>query len=235
MTEDRPIATERLLSPWARVITGISSLASGVMISLWASSQESALGYALAAFCFLIVGAVILPGRFAQLCGRIIALAVLILISFLLVDGMKDFSLVFLLQSAIWVVVFGIPAAIYLIRGGWNLDPGPGESSAVVEIDDQRIRCVWPEQTQTIQWDDIRSVILVTTDEGPFVEDIYWHIESGDQNPVVIPNDALGADQLLDRMQQKLNGFDDKAFIQAMGSTSNASFLVWSDAGNDRL
>jgi hypothetical protein len=41
-----------------------------------------------------------------------------------------------------------------------------------------------------------------------------------------VPQESEGCDQLFERLQQ-LPNFDNKAAIEAMSSTSNASFVCW--------
>jgi hypothetical protein len=48
----------------------------------------------------------------------------------------------------------------------------------------------------------------------------------GRRGPVV-PMDAEGEHALLKTMQRRLAGFDNMAVVEAMGSTRNASFVIW--------
>ena len=81
---------------------------------------------------------------------------------------------------------------------------------------------------ETILWSDIGGVSIVTTDAGPYAEDLYWVLEhrDGRRGPVV-PMNAAGEHDLLKAMQRRLAGFDNMAVVEAMGSTRNATFLVW--------
>lgn len=82
--------------------------------------------------------------------------------------------------------------------------------------------------TERIAWSDLGSVSVLTTDAGPFEEDLFWVLthRDGRRGPVV-PMDAEGEHELVKTMQRRLHGFDNMAVVEAMGSTSSASFVVW--------
>ncbi len=81
--------------------------------------------------------------------------------------------------------------------------------------------------TESIRWEDVAEVGIVTTDEGPFAEDVFILLLSADKKQgCCIPQGASGSQELLGRLQ-KLPGFDNKALIGAMGSTANANFTCW--------
>ena len=76
---------------------------------------------------------------------------------------------------------------------------------------------------EEVTWNDLACVEIVTTDEGPFVEDVFWLFLAKDHG-CALPG-RLGSEILahLDR----LPGYDAQAVIRAMGSTENARFRVW--------
>lgn len=78
---------------------------------------------------------------------------------------------------------------------------------------------------ELVRWDDLEAVMILTTDEGPFVDDVFWLLK-GRESGCAIPSEAEGMDALLHRLQA-LPGFDNEAVIMAMASTENATFLCW--------
>jgi hypothetical protein len=80
----------------------------------------------------------------------------------------------------------------------------------------------------------VQRVLIRTTDRGPFDDDVFFIVETSGKN-YVIPQQALGAGQLLESFQQ-LPGFDNEAVIDSMGCTDNKDFLCWERAadGNTR-
>lgn len=95
-----------------------------------------------------------------------------------------------------------------------------------VRFDDDRIiRMLGDAEYESVRWDELRAIEIKTTNEGPFVDDVFWvlHAEEGG---CVLPSETEGMDVLLSRLQQ-LPGFDDHAVIEAMGCTDNDQFPVW--------
>ena len=96
-----------------------------------------------------------------------------------------------------------------------------------IEIDSELVRFYHPDgETQQIQWDELDEVGIVTTDEGPFVEDVFYMLLSISQKGCAIPQGAEGNEALLSRLQL-LPNFDNEALIDAMGSTTNRNFRLW--------
>jgi len=99
--------------------------------------------------------------------------------------------------------------------------------SGKVEFDAECVSYYHPAgEIQTIRWEELDEVGIVTTDEGPFVEDVFFMLLSVDRKGCAIPQSADGNEPLLARLQM-LPSFDNNAFIVAMGSTSNQNFRLW--------
>ena len=81
-----------------------------------------------------------------------------------------------------------------------------------------------------VAWADLRAVEVVTTDAGPFADDVFWVLQ-GAGPLLVIPQSAPGSDALLARLQE-LPGFDSRAVIAAMSSAGSERFPCWSRAAN---
>jgi hypothetical protein len=103
------------------------------------------------------------------------------------------------------------------------------EAQNVISFDDNQITVRYGNgETRSIRWSDLNMVGIRTTDEGPFLEDVYWGLHLNAENPeVVYPQGATGAQELLGEMQRRLTGFDNEKLIEAMGCTDNAFFLIW--------
>jgi hypothetical protein len=74
-------------------------------------------------------------------------------------------------------------------------------------------------KTESIRWDELREVGIVTTDEGPWAADVFWLLLC-DGVGCAVPSEAQGARTLLERLSE-LPGFDARAVIEAMGCTDN--------------
>ncbi|MES2474312.1 MAG: hypothetical protein V4640_00935 [Verrucomicrobiota bacterium] len=102
--------------------------------------------------------------------------------------------------------------------------------SGKADFDTECVRYHHPQgDLQQIRWDDLDEVGIVTTDEGPFVEDVFFMLLSEDREGCAIPQSAEGMDALLARLQA-LPEFDSNAVIEAMGCTSNNNFVLWKNS-----
>ena len=103
-----------------------------------------------------------------------------------------------------------------------------GAAPEIVEFDDQTIRRTMPDgKVESIDWHELHEVSIVTTGEGPFVEDVFWLLSNEDQSKgCAIAGGAEGFGDFLGRLQD-LPGFDNEAVIHAMGSTDDNRFLAW--------
>lgn len=107
----------------------------------------------------------------------------------------------------------------------------------VVQAGDGGVTAVGPDGTRhQIDWPEVRSIVIRTSDVGPLGEDVHWEVTYGDGGAVLaIPGSAPGIDQLLSAGGEYLEGFDHEAVIEAMGSTDMATFQIWPPSGADRV
>jgi hypothetical protein len=97
-----------------------------------------------------------------------------------------------------------------------------------VAFDGEEIRYSGPRQeTRRMAWRGLAQVLIVTTDGGPFVEDLFWILVSRSGEKLAMENGAKGVSALLAEMQSRLPGFDNEALVKAVGSTCCAVFEVW--------
>jgi hypothetical protein len=107
--------------------------------------------------------------------------------------------------------------------------------SEKVTFDEQEIRrhlvdgCI-----ETIAWNDIDEISIVTTDQGPWADDVFWFFISRDRSSgCVVSNQAAGFKDLLPRIQC-LPGFDNHAVVSAMASAVSQRFIAWKSPTMDR-
>lgn len=94
-----------------------------------------------------------------------------------------------------------------------------------VSFDAVEIVCRRGARRDAVRWEDLRSVLIETTDQGPFQNDVFW-VLVGTRGRCVVPGEAKGAQEMLGRFQD-LPGFDNEAVIAAMGSAENRTFVCW--------
>ena len=115
------------------------------------------------------------------------------------------------------------------LKGRLRLSANPDlnfESKWIVTVSEQGISCMRPNGiVESLTWDDLEVVAIETTDEGPFVADVFWFL-AGETSGCVVPLGATGEDIMLKRLQT-LPGFDNETLTKAMSSTSNARFVLW--------
>jgi hypothetical protein len=113
-----------------------------------------------------------------------------------------------------------------------NVAPRKEPIGERVTFDEQGIRREMSDgRIEAIEWDEIDEIGIVTSDEGPWVDDCHWLFLYRDRSKgCAVSNASEGFKELLERMQ-RLPGFDNGAVVQAMGSTSNQSFRVWKSPG----
>jgi hypothetical protein len=104
---------------------------------------------------------------------------------------------------------------------------------AVVSFDDEAVVCRRSNgMVETILWSDLQTVLIQTTDQGPFVDDVFW-VLAGIESGCVVPSESEGMENLLERLQD-LPNFDHQTVIKAMGCTENQEFVCWRrDATSD--
>ena len=100
-----------------------------------------------------------------------------------------------------------------------------------VEHDERAIhRHMANGKVESIAWDEVDEIVIVTTDDGPWADDLFWLFMSRDgAKGCAVSNGADGFQPLLEKAQA-LPGFDNDAVIRAMGSATNQRFVVWKRA-----
>ena len=99
------------------------------------------------------------------------------------------------------------------------------EEDYVITLTDESIEVAHPNGTkETVRWDDLQTVQIVTTDQGPLPD--VWFVLCGKKNQCRFPQDAPKSKEAYERLA-RLEGFDYETFIQAMCVAENAQHLVW--------
>lgn len=96
-----------------------------------------------------------------------------------------------------------------------------------LRIDDWGVRRDLGDGTaEEVAWENLVEVQIVTTDEGPFVDDVFFLLAGSGGKGVCVPQGAPGSEPLLERLQA-LPDFDNDQVIEAMGCSENARFVCW--------
>ncbi|NHR05346.1 hypothetical protein HA052_09035 [Chromobacterium haemolyticum] len=78
-------------------------------------------------------------------------------------------------------------------------------------------------------WADLSEVSIETTDQGPFVDDVFWVLAGGGRFCRISSN-AEGMEELLEKLGE-LPEFDHQMAIVAMSVATNARFECWKKQG----
>lgn len=100
------------------------------------------------------------------------------------------------------------------------------EEYYVITITDESVKVKHPKRkTEQINWKDIEEIAVVTTDEGPFLPDV-WLVLMGKDSGCTLPQGAPKYDEVFDIIS-KYEGFKFDEYIKSASSTGNARFDVW--------
>lgn len=99
-----------------------------------------------------------------------------------------------------------------------------------VGFNDEQIIVQWPDKPiETVAWSSLIGVAIETTDQGPFVEDVWWHLATREK-VVTFPSEASGVDEILPKLQE-LPTFNNERLIAAMSCAQNQMFILWDHDG----
>ena len=100
--------------------------------------------------------------------------------------------------------------------------------AASVTFDESGVTCLATGRAdQFIAWKSLTEVGILTTDDGPFLEDVFWVlVGEAESNACIVPQSASGTQALLARLQE-LPGFDNSAVMRAMTCAESNRFVCW--------
>jgi hypothetical protein len=107
--------------------------------------------------------------------------------------------------------------------------PKAGAVQNRLRIDDAGVEYSYCDGVRRAEWKEVSEVRIQTTDEGPFLEDVFFGIHTGSPSApqLIVPHDDAVRGRLLEELQQRLHGVDDRAVIEAMGCCERRSFVIW--------
>jgi len=214
------------------ILSFFAGLFGTVMVLIAPSATKPAGHYLFGGFCLAIAVACFVRGRIQRAVGSLIASAVLAFtLWYLTVEilggdmGSGSRSRPTVLNAVLALAVFGLPAAAYLRRARFGFGPEP--SIETIEIDDLGVARTVGSINERIRWEDVEEIRIITTDGGPYTEDVFFILVDAEQKGCLIPHDSAVKYKLLERLHSRFDGLDDDAVIKAMGTTSNGNFLIW--------
>jgi hypothetical protein len=219
-----------------RLILSVFAALFGVTMLLIAPGAEKpAFHYLFGGFCLAIATVCFTRGRVQRFIGSIIALAIVGITVWYLIAEFTSGPIISgssavpsVINAVFALLLFGLPAAAYLRKARFGFGTQPGtEPGDTIEIDDVGVLRIKGSIREQIRWDDVEEIRIITTDGGPFSEDVFFALLDRENKGCLIPHDAAVRCKLLETLQSRFTGVDDAAIIRAMASTSNQSFLIW--------
>ena len=104
--------------------------------------------------------------------------------------------------------------------------PSRETSAHPIHVDDVGVTRLLGDGFERVRWDELVEVKIVTTSEGPFLEDVFFVLVGAHGNGCVVAQSLMDEVGLLARLQQ-LPGFDNEAVIDAMKCTDDGEFVCW--------
>lgn len=104
--------------------------------------------------------------------------------------------------------------------------PKPADHTEIILSDESIAMRNTSDGLKTISWDEISRITIVTTDHGPFIEDVFFVIEGSGSAMIVTHEDATRLN-LMDALGSHLTGINYEQAIEAMTCTDNNSFVIF--------
>jgi hypothetical protein len=124
--------------------------------------------------------------------------------------------------TAFFAVCLVVAAVSFL---GWV--PEPPRSMYQLAIDDAGITRSSGKLREHVAWTNIARVRILTNDQGPQLEDVFFVIDCKDGTGCVVDHDLAVQGKLLEALQTRLPGLNNGAVIEAMTSVENREFVIW--------
>lgn len=144
-----------------------------------------------------------------------------------LYGALSQFGMLFYLS------LLAVPVGAALIwEGTWRARmPDGGDGPGVVEVDERQITYFGPRTGGAVSVDALTRIEIVTTDRGPYADDVFWVFHAEDTAPLTVPFGVVGSDRLLDVLTA-LPGLDQARILTATRDATPRTTVIWQRPGN---
>jgi hypothetical protein len=102
------------------------------------------------------------------------------------------------------------------------------ENYYIVTITDETVLVSFKdEQLGSVNWKELHTIMLINTDQGPWLPDI-WLTLISDNSKCMIPHGSKGFDMVYD-IVSKYESFNFDNELESMTCIANAEFLLWTN------
>lgn len=129
------------------------------------------------------------------------------------------------------LIAFALLITFFLLKKQRNNAASKDDDLYQIKFDRNKLELIFPDGTkQDLGIADITLITIKTTDQGPVEPDLFWqfHTHYSEAPTMIIPEGAIGEEDLLAFLGTALPTFDYEHVISATGSTENALFVIWS-------
>ncbi|GAA3861423.1 hypothetical protein [Celeribacter arenosi] len=120
-----------------------------------------------------------------------------------------------------WILVVVLSVYIFAAVQRVRFSAGSG-GYGVVEIDEGVISYLLPHGGGQIEIASMSSVVLLPASRGP----AHWQLDAADQSPLLIPLDAIGAEQLFD-VFVNLDGIETEKMLRQIKAAPDQPVIIW--------
>ncbi len=85
---------------------------------------------------------------------------------------------------------------------------------------------------ESAKWDEIIKVSVITTSQGPIMDDVFLVIFKREKG-CLVPSEAIGYNDVFEKVS-KFDGFNFTKYIEAMSSSSDNEFVCWQKTIRDK-
>ncbi len=85
-------------------------------------------------------------------------------------------------------------------------------------------------EKQTCLWAEVNKILIITTDEGPFVDDVFWVFQTAKGGIIVPSETAVDNDKKIMDCAKYFPNFNWEIALKSVTSAKNAEFVVWEQA-----
>ena len=83
---------------------------------------------------------------------------------------------------------------------------------------------------EVMMWEDIASIGIVSGGADQEPPELYWLLQGRDRRrALLVPMGAPGEHDFVHAMQERFQGFDNMAVIEAMSATGSIGFTIWDE------
>lgn len=106
--------------------------------------------------------------------------------------------------------------------------PTPEDQGRIVLTDESiGVLNITTGEKVELPWDDISQITIVTTDMGPFFEDVFFVFEGQGGLVLTVPHEEATNLKLIEALGKHLSPIDCEQIINAMTCTENNSFVIF--------